>query len=88
MLLINVGVFSEEKTKKIDSEIDTTACCTRTSSSGEAGTPSFVSVTVTKCYGGKTREAALVAACHNASAAAALAVASLVNTTVDVIPTK
>ena len=66
---------------------DTTACCTQTQSSGSPNSPSYVSVTVTKCYGGKTRNDAYVAACENALNAAKNVVKALAETTVTIYPT-
>lgn len=84
MLLMSGGVFANDIAEE---KVDTTACCTRTSSSGQPGTVGYVSVTVTKCHGGRTREDAYSAACRNASSAAAAAVKSLEDSTVIIIPT-
>ncbi len=97
VFLFNVNSYASEASLKnlsvsnsindIISVDDTTACCTRTSSSGNPGTSSFISVSVTKCYGGKTHNDAYVAACHNASLAAENVVKALKETTVTIFPT-
>lgn len=66
---------------------DTTACCTQSANGGEPNSPSYVSVTVTKCFGGKTHNDAKVAACENALTAAQNSVKALTKTTVTIQPT-
>lgn len=91
LFAINASFGENSFSKSIEEVKETknvTACCTRTSSSGEVGTASYVSVTVTKCVGAATRNDALVAACHNASAAASAAVKSLESSTVTIYPTR
>lgn len=81
--LITSGMFAnevKEKKKKVD-----TACCTQTASHGEPNTTGYVSVTVTKCQGANDHNAAKVAACHNALAAARNSVNALIGTKVQVI---
>lgn len=87
---MNTCVFANEifiSKIKNDPKSDTTACCTVTETSGALGTTSYVSVTVTKCFGGKTRSDAYSAACANASSAAKAAVKSLADSQVTISPT-
>jgi hypothetical protein len=80
-------VFANNKDKVKSEATETTACCTRSSSSGQPGTAGYVSVTVTKCVGAATRSDAMVGACHNASVAAAAAVKSLEDSSLTLVPT-
>jgi hypothetical protein len=91
MLLLTSGVFANdiaEDKQKRNLDLAVTACCTSTETSGQAGTPSYVSVTVTKCAGGATRSDAHAAACANASRAAIAAVKSLEDSQVTIYPIK
>ncbi|MEE1899149.1 hypothetical protein V1389_12415 [Flavobacterium rakeshii] len=90
VFLFTLGVSAGEKDTKLTTttqkEGDVTRCCTRTVTSGEPKSLSYVSVTVTKCNQSSDTNTAAVAACNNAQIAANNAVAALKDTSVTVKP--